>query len=106
VPTLFVKCKTCATDFPSPIGETETGHLGLIISGLRLHCPKCGADDQFSTADFHMPMPSDGPGAAPSATAVEDIHHEHAAKQEAVQAKLAGLAIVPPEGRRPDPLSE
>jgi len=106
VPTLFVKCKSCGTEFPSPIGATGTGDRGLIISGLELHCPACKAAAQYSTAEFHIPAATEASPAGDRSVAVEDIHHEHVAKEEAVQAKLVGLGVVASDGPARAPTRE
>jgi rubredoxin len=101
VPTLFVKCRTCGHEFPTPIGESATGRSGVIISGLVLRCPKCGADHPYSTSDFHIPSGISGPPSGGRNTAEPDLAGEHEAKQEASQEKLAGYGVVPPEDRAP-----
>ena len=101
VPTLFVKCRKCGSEFATPIGEPKTGASGVIISGLQLRCPECGHDDQYSTADFHVPADSKGPPSGGRGSAQEDRSTEHEAKQDAAQEKLAGYGVVSPEGRSP-----
>ncbi len=101
MPTLFVECKKCGTEFTTPMGETNPGSSGVIITGLRLRCQKCGTEDDYSTADFHVPksVPGSAPGSGDKAE--EDLTTERNAKQEAAQEKFAGFGIVPPEGRSP-----
>ncbi len=101
MPTLFVKCRSCGEEFPTPIGEAETGHSGLIISGLMLRCPKCGHDDRYSTADFHLPVGDAGSPVEGKSTSEPNPTTDHEAVQEAAQEKLAGAGVVPPEGRAP-----
>jgi len=100
MPTLFVNCRKCGSEFPTPIGESKPGSSGLIITGLELRCPKCGTADAYSTPDFHLPAGTAGPGGGRD-KAEEDLTSEHNAKEEARQEKYAGLGIVPPEGRSP-----
>jgi DNA-directed RNA polymerase subunit M/transcription elongation factor TFIIS len=100
VPTLFVKCRACGRDFPTPIGEPKADSKGVIISGLRLRCPKCGREEQYSTADFHTLTSPAAPGGRDVATD-PDLKTEHEAKETGAQEKLAGYGIVPPEGRSP-----
>src|ERR1700691_4156072 len=97
MPTLCVKCRKCGTEFPTPIGEPKAGASGVIITNLQLRCTKCGTDDQYSTADFHVPAETSGPPAAGRSADDPDLANEHAAKQEAAQEKLAGFGVVPPE---------
>jgi ribosomal protein S27E len=101
VPTLFVKCRGCGHEIPTPVAEPKTGADGVMISGLRVRCPDCGRDDQYSTADFHVPPVVQGSASGGRVTAHEDLDSEHKAKEKGEQQKLAGLGIVPPEGRSP-----
>jgi hypothetical protein len=101
MPTLFVKCRACGQEFPTPIGESEPGHSGVIISGLSLRCPKCAAEDQYSTADFHVPVGSKSSPAEDGTPTEPDLASAHHAQQGAAQEKLAGAGVVPPEGRSP-----
>lgn len=99
MPTLFVKCRACGHDFPTRVGEPETGPSGVIVSGLRLRCPKCGKEDQYSTADFHFPGGTASPPSGARATDESGGAAGHEAKQHAEQEKLAGYGVVPPEDR-------
>ncbi len=101
MPTLFVKCKQCGTEFPTPMGETNPGLSGLLISGLRLRCTACGTEDDYSTLDFHVSadMPDSSVGSSDPAQA--DLTAEHTAKLAAAQEKAAGFGVVPPESRPP-----
>ena len=99
MPTLFVKCRSCGNEFPTPIGEPKTGSSGVIITGLRLGCPKCGHEDTYSTADFHVPAETAGAPAGSRDKAEEDLATEHKAKQSGAQEKYAGLGVVKPESR-------
>jgi ribosomal protein S27E len=101
VPTLFVKCRACGHEIPTPVAEPKTGESGVMISGLRIRCPDCGHDDQYSTADFHLPSSDQGPPGGGRALAQEDMANEHEAQQKGTQQKYAGLGIVPPEERSP-----
>jgi hypothetical protein len=99
VPTLFVKCKGCNSEFPTPIGEPKSDETEVIISNLKLRCAKCGHEAEYSTADFHIPANAGGPPAGGGEVAVEDLTTEHNAKEMSSQQKLAGYGVVPPEGR-------
>lgn len=102
MPTLFVKCRACGTDFPTRIGEPKTGVPGgVIISGLKLRCPKCGKEDQYSTQDFHVPVDTTGPPGGGRAKAEPNPTSEHEGHEEAAQQKEAGHGVVPPEDRPP-----
>ncbi len=101
VPTLFVKCRACDHEFPTRIGEPEGGPSGVIISGLKLRCPKCGHEDQYSTHDFRVPSTRKGPAPGGKSEAEPNPAAEHAAKQDEAQEKLEGFSVVKPEGRSP-----
>lgn len=101
MPTLFVKCRACGEEFPTPVAEPNTESAGVMITGLRLRCPKCGHEDRYSTVDFHVPAGTQGPPAGGGAIAQEDLTREHESKKEAAQEKLAGFGVVPPEDRSP-----
>jgi hypothetical protein len=90
MPTLFVKCRKCDGDFPTPIGEAKAGSGGVLISGLPLKCPKCGREDQYSTEDFHIPAAA--AAEAEGNVAKESISNEHQAKKELEREKNAGYA--------------
>jgi DNA-directed RNA polymerase subunit RPC12/RpoP len=99
MPTLFVKCRACGQEFPTPVAEPSTGAAGVMISGLQLRCPKCGHPDQYSTADFHVAPGSGGPPSGGGGTAQENLTSEHEAKVEGAQEKLSGYGVVDPEDR-------
>jgi hypothetical protein len=99
MPTLFVECRACHQEIPTPIAEPNQGPSGVMISSLRVHCPKCGQDGEYSTADFHVPAGTEGPAPGGRVTAHEDLASEHAAQLEGAQEKLAGLGVVQPESR-------
>jgi DNA-directed RNA polymerase subunit RPC12/RpoP len=101
VPTLFVKCRACGKEFPTPIGEPKADPSGVIISGLKLRCPKCGHVAQYSTSEFHAAASSGGPPAGGLAEAEPNPTSEHEGKQTGAQEKFAGLGIVPPGDRPP-----
>jgi hypothetical protein len=55
MPTLFLKCRKCGAEFPTPIALTEEGHRGsFMISGMSHTCPACGVVDEFYTADYFV----------------------------------------------------
>jgi ribosomal protein S27E len=101
MPTLFVACRSCGHEIPTPIAEPKTGAREVMITGLRIKCPDCGREDQYSTSDFHNPLGVNDPPGGDRVTAEEDLQSEHAAKRKGEQEKLAGLGIVPPEERSP-----
>jgi hypothetical protein len=55
MPTLFVQCVTCRTDFPTPIAVPPATDEGVLVSGLALKCPRCGAEHRYYTKDFRVP---------------------------------------------------
>ena len=99
MPTLFVKCRSCSREIPSPIAESKTGDSGVMISSLRIRCTGCGHEDEYSTADFHLPQVVDGPLSGGRVTAQEDLGAVHEAQLQEAQEKLAGYGVVPAEGR-------
>jgi hypothetical protein len=99
MPTLFVTCKSCGSEFPTPIGEREVGKSGVIVTDLPLNCPKCSRGNLYSTGDFHIPPGV--PNATKGGTAVEDLTAEHAAKQKGRQERLAGTGVVSPDSTNP-----
>ena len=101
VPTLFVKCRACGHEIPTPVAEPKTGAEGVKITGLRIKCPDCGHDARYSTPDFHVLPSGKSPPAGSPVASQGDLAGEHEAKKKAEQEKLAGLGIVPPEGRSP-----
>jgi DNA-directed RNA polymerase subunit RPC12/RpoP len=101
MPTLFVKCSACSAEIPSPVAEPNAGPSGVMISSLRIRCPQCGHEGEYSTADFHMAAGTQGPAAGGRVTAQEDLSTEHAAKLDGAQERLSGYGVVPPEGRSP-----
>lgn len=50
MPTLFVRCRRCASLVPTPIALQEPSHL--LVSGLRVTCPRCGTTGDFYTHDL------------------------------------------------------
>ncbi|MGI0129061.1 MAG: hypothetical protein ACREDE_09585 [Thermoplasmata archaeon] len=99
MPTLFVRCKSCGTEFPTPIGEPEKGRSGAIITGLSLHCPHCRREDVYSTADFHLPRIVDGPPEGRGAEAEENLSTEAEAKRRAKLANISGAGVVDPSSQ-------
>jgi DNA-directed RNA polymerase subunit RPC12/RpoP len=101
LPTLYLKCRKCAKEFPTPIGVTEAGLKGVIISGLIHRCPHCGHEDQYNTHDYHLPEGLPDPAAAETKPLAADPKLENQAKKDAASEKLAGYGVVPPEERKP-----
>jgi ribosomal protein S27E len=106
VPTLFVRCRSCGQEIPTPVAEPVGGARGVMITGLKVRCPKCGQENLYSTGDFHLPAGAGGAAADGGAPADENLAREHEGKLEGAQVKLAGFGIVPPEGRSPHEGSE
>jgi hypothetical protein len=96
VPTLFVKCRACGEEFPTPIGEPESGPSGVIISGLSLRCPRCNREDTYSTRDFHIPDVRDGPPEGRKGEAEENLDSEAQARNHVVESRLGGAGVVDP----------
>jgi DNA-directed RNA polymerase subunit RPC12/RpoP len=101
MPTLFVKCRACNQEIPSPVAEPKGDPSGVMISGLKIRCPKCGHEAEYSTADFHLPGGTGGPPSGGQVVGEESLASEHEAKLEGAQEKYAGYGVVPPEGRSP-----
>lgn len=100
VPTLFVKCRACGFDFPTGLGESETSPKGLIISSLRLRCPKCRKEEAYTTKDFHIPAGQpDVVQEQKDAGSVPDPARDHAAKKRISRRDGAAYNLVPPEER-------
>jgi hypothetical protein len=99
MPTLFVECRACHQEIPTPIAEPQVGPSGVMISSLGVHCPKCGHVGEYSTADFHVPPGVAVPTAEEQASVPEDLAAQHEAKLVGAQEKLAGLGVVQPEAR-------
>jgi hypothetical protein len=101
MPTLFVACEACHAEFPTPIGESKPGSGGLIISGLKLRCPKCGQERAYDTPDFHVPRISDGPPSGGKAAASENLENEQATAESEPANQVIGAVVPNPEGRPP-----
>jgi hypothetical protein len=101
MPTLFVRCDACHQEFPTPIGESKPGSSGLIISGLKLRCPKCGQERAYDTPDFHVPNGSDPPSRGDKGTAVENLENEHGTAEALPATRLIGEDVPNPQGRPP-----
>jgi|SRR5580658_10019130 DNA-directed RNA polymerase subunit RPC12/RpoP len=99
MPTLFLKCRTCGTEFPTPIALTNESFQGnVLISGLEHACPACGSRDQFFTADYFLPksgmaISNEAPAPTPvgvAATATGSLPIETPAPLEAATATIGG----------------
>ncbi len=98
MPTLFVKCRACGFDFPTGLGESETGPKGLIISSLRLRCPKCRKEEEYTTKDFHIPAGEpDVVREQKVAGTVPVPSRDHEAKKRISRRDTAAYNVVPPE---------
>lgn len=101
MPTLFLTCRSCGEEFPTPIGVTDPKLTGVIISGMSHRCPGCGADDKFSTQDYHVPKETVQEVQAEANRAIEDRAHEIEEKQRADTIRLAGYGVKPENGPAP-----
>jgi hypothetical protein len=101
MPTLFVTCEACRAEFPTPIGEAKPGAAGLIISGLKLRCPKCGQERAYDTPDFHVPKISDPPPPDGKGNAVENLGHEQESASAEDATRLIGEEVPNPASRPP-----
>ncbi|HTT35430.1 MAG TPA: hypothetical protein VMH78_06135 [Thermoplasmata archaeon] len=73
MPTLFIRCPTCSTAFPSRIGLSTSERTSLIVNGLRDQCPSCGREDLFYTKDFFVPPPAEPLPSDAGMPAPEDV---------------------------------
>ena len=56
MPTLFLKCRSCAKPFPSGIAVTEETALHAVqMNGMRHKCPNCGETGTYFTHDYFVP---------------------------------------------------
>jgi hypothetical protein len=101
MPTLLVRCKACDADFPTPIGEPTSGPSGVIISGLKLHCPRCGNESAYDTQDFHLPKIPDAPPEGGASSAEENSKGERKAMNREPATRMTGAVVVDPEARAP-----
>jgi hypothetical protein len=95
MPTLFLKCRSCGEEFPTPIALTDAGRQGMIlITGMNHRCPKCGVEDQFSTADYFVPKKApELDGKESPATIDGDEQADEKAELESEATRLAGLGV-------------
>jgi DNA-directed RNA polymerase subunit RPC12/RpoP len=101
LPTLYLTCRKCGKEFPTPIGVSGTGLTGVIISGMIHRCPHCGHDDQYNTQDYHIPEGLPDPAVEETKPLTPDSKGEVKAKKDAAAEKLVGYGVVPPEERKP-----
>jgi DNA-directed RNA polymerase subunit M/transcription elongation factor TFIIS len=101
MPTLFVRCEACRAEFPTPIGEPEGGPSGVIISGLKLRCPKCGQERAYDTPDFYVPTVHDAPPSGRRDEAEENLEGEAEAQRQNAADRVTGAVVTNPEGRPP-----
>jgi DNA-directed RNA polymerase subunit RPC12/RpoP len=103
MPTLFLKCRHCGEEFPSPIAVTEAGLHDVMITGMTQACPHCGQADQYNTQDFHVPSELVDQVSPPTSPLKTDPAGVASAQTSAVAGKLAGYSVVTtPEGRKPE----
>jgi hypothetical protein len=102
MPTLYVKCRQCQKEFPTPIAVTEGGLHDVLITGHTHVCPECGHADQYFTQDYHVPSELVDQLKAPASPLNEDQAAAAATQTEVTASKLAGYSVVvSPEGRKP-----
>jgi DNA-directed RNA polymerase subunit RPC12/RpoP len=113
MPTLFLKCRSCGKEFPTPIGVTDPKLQGsLIISGLKHRCPHCNAEDRYSTLDYFIHKTEAGAAADGSAATIGGDQEQNEKTQTGTQTgRLAGYAVegappskteaAPPAGSNP-----
>jgi hypothetical protein len=99
MPTLFVQCQGCHLEIPTPLAEPVAGGAPVLVSSMRVRCPTCAHEGEYSTADLHVPTGIDGPPAGNLSMAEENLENEHASKLRGAQEKIVGYGVVPPEGR-------
>jgi hypothetical protein len=111
MPTLFLNCRECHREFPTPIGVAEDAMGGFIISGMTHHCPFCRAESEYVTQDYHMPVvPAAETAETPKVMPIDPSAQE--ATLEKVEADrfapVPNVADVPPYSGRGDeqPVSE
>jgi hypothetical protein len=100
-PTLVVDCRRCHREIPTPVAESSSGGSGALVTQLRVRCPNCGLDNDYSSADCHPSTKLSAPPTAGPGLASENLASEHDAKLKGDQARIAGYGVVPPEGRSP-----
>lgn len=66
MPTLFVRCRVCRTEFPTRLAVGEEDRSTLVVSGLSQRCPSCGAEELYYTKDVFVPPAPEPGGAAPA----------------------------------------
>ena len=53
VPTLYLKCKTCETEFASMIGADRVSFETMVLSRNQHTCPK-GHTHAYDTEDYYL----------------------------------------------------
>jgi hypothetical protein len=100
MPTLFVKCRKCGAEFPTPIGVTDPKFQGnLLISGLQHRCPSCHAESEYSTADYFIHRrEADAAAKGAPATIAGDLEKNEQTQTGTQAGRLGGFAV---EGASP-----
>ncbi len=62
MPTLFVRCPRCGNRFPTPLAVASSHEPTLLVTGLPLECPRCGAEARYFTKDLLSPAEPASPG--------------------------------------------
>lgn len=55
MPTLFVRCRACRTEFPTRLAVGDERGSTLVVSGLSQRCPACGTEELYFTKDVFVP---------------------------------------------------
>jgi hypothetical protein len=95
MPTLYLKCRNCGKEFPTPIGVTEQGLHGVMISGMTHKCPHCGQEAQYFTQDYHVPAATADRPESASDVAVKADSNERRAENQVDMVKVAGYGVGP-----------
>lgn len=63
MPTLFVRCRACGTEFPTRLAVGAEEQRTLVVSGLSQRCPACGVEELYYTKDVFAPARDEDTGA-------------------------------------------
>jgi hypothetical protein len=109
MPTLFVRCVVCRSGFPTPLALPLATDGGLLVSGLALKCPRCGAERRYYTKDFRVPRVSPESRKAPTSSghrkskASESTPLEWSSNLATGPRQWVGATVLTAEGARPPP---
>jgi hypothetical protein len=107
MPTLFLRCRSCDAEFPTPIAVTEEGLGGVMITGMLHRCPSCGEENDYSTHDYFIPTSASSANSADATVGGDNAANEETERNAEVD-RLSGFGVErdPPSGRRPLPPAE